>query len=163
MKKQIGMTLIELMVAITLLVILVGIAVPSMKSFLDNKNLSVVGPIFEKSMQLARSETIQRSRTIRVSPTSGTGDWSQGWRIEAVNGPNPADLELIRIFDALPGNPIFTSATFNGVTLLEFLPNGQASTLGSFTLHYADCSGGKGYNYDLLVSGVLKRSDAACP
>jgi type IV fimbrial biogenesis protein FimT len=164
MKKQTGMTLIELMVAAIILVIMASVAVPSMKSFLDRGNLKVVGPIFEQSIKLARSEAIQRNQTVRVSPLSNNADWSQGWRIDLVTGPNPSDIELIRTFDALPGQPVFTSDTFDGSPGIELLPNGQASLIGGFSLNAADCTGGKKYLYNLMLSGLLNRSvTSTCP
>ncbi|NVK38522.1 MAG: GspH/FimT family pseudopilin [Gammaproteobacteria bacterium] len=163
MKKQIGMTLIELMVAIVILAIMASVAVPSMKSFFDRNNLKVVGPIFEKSLQLARSEAIQRSQTVRLTPKGNGKDWSQGWNISLVTGPNPADVQLIRTFDPLPGNPAFVSDTYDATTPLDILPNGQASLIGGFTLNLSGCPDDKMYNYNVLLSGILNRSVTACP
>jgi type IV fimbrial biogenesis protein FimT len=162
MKKQTGMTLIELMVTVIILAIMVGIGVPSMKSLLDRKNLNVVGPIFEKSIKLARSEAIQRTQIIRIIPISGTSDWSQGWSINLVTGPNATDTQLIRTFDALPGNSIFTSDTFDLNTPLDILPNGQASLLGNFTLNKQGCTDDI-YTYSMLLSGILNRNVTPCP
>lgn len=164
MKKQTGMTLIELMTATVIIVIMAAVATPFMKTLLDRSNLKVVGPIFEKSIRFARSEAIQRSQTVRLSPLSASSDWSQGWRIDAVTNSNlPSEtLQLIRTFDALPGDTSFTSKTFNGTTTkLDILPNGQTPILGTFTLNKAGCIGDK-YTYNLLLSGILIRSVSSC-
>lgn len=169
MKKQTGFTLIELMATSIVLVAIVIVAVPSMKSFLDRNKLKVVGPILEKSIKLARSEAIQRTQIIRLTPTSGTKDWSQGWSIELINGPD--DLKLLHKFDALPGDSVFTSDTFDANTPLDILPNGQAAIIGDFTFHRRgtnDVDGnptceGQEYTYALLLSGLINRSVAPCP
>ncbi|MFY0700783.1 MAG: GspH/FimT family pseudopilin [Bermanella sp.] len=162
MKKQTGLTLIELMAVTAILSIMVGFAVSGMKSLLDRQNLSVVGPIFEKTIKLARSEAVQRTQVVRITPSSGTNDWSQGWSINIVNGPNPGDLQLIRTFDALPGNTVFTSDTFDGSTPFDILPNGQASLPSRFTLSEEGCTN-KIYTYDVLLSGILDRNVSPCP
>jgi type IV fimbrial biogenesis protein FimT len=162
MKKQTGLTLIELMAVTVILIVMVGMAVPGMQSLFDRKNLSVVGPIFEKTIKLARSEAVQRTQVVRIIPTSGSNDWSQGWSINLVNGPNPGDLQLIRTFDALPGSTVFTSDTFDGSTPFDILPNGQASLPSRFTLNEEGCTSNI-YTYDVLLSGILDRDVNPCP
>ena len=162
MKKQTGLTLIELMVSTIILAIMVSAAAPSMKSFFDRGNISVVGPIFEKTIKLARSEAIQRSQTVRISPISVSSNWANGWRIDLVTGPNPADVSLIRTFEALPGDTVFTSDDFDGNTALDILPSGQAVNLGDFELSQSGCVGGEKYIYSLLLSGILDRSVIPC-
>lgn len=162
MKKQTGMTLIELMVATIILAIMVGVAVPAMKSQLDAGNFSVIGPIFEKSVKLARTEAIQSSQNVRITPNSNTNDWTQGWSIELITGPNPADFQLIRTIDAMPGDATFTSDTFDGDTPILIRPNGQTSLIGSFTLQKRNCLG-EIFTYNLLLSGIVDRRSSACP
>lgn len=162
MKKQTGLTLIELMIATIILTIMVSVAVPSMKSFLDRGNFSVIGPLFEKTVKLARTEAVQRTQTIRISPNSGNSDWSQGWSIYLVTGPSSSDVQLIRTFDAVPGDAVFTSATFDGSTNLDILPNGQAALIGSLTLNKAGCIGDI-HTYNILLSGIVNRSVTPCP
>ncbi|MGR6873374.1 GspH/FimT family pseudopilin [Pseudomonas sp. HK3] len=163
MKKQNGLTLIELMITTIILVILASAAVPSMKGLFDRSNRDIAGPAFEKTVKLARSEAIQRSQTVRISPTSGSNDWSQGWRIDLIVSSDPIVLQLIRSFDPLPGTTVFTSDTFDGNTPLDVLPNGQASLVGNFTLSQAGCSAGDINTYSVLLSGTLNRRVTPCP
>ncbi|MFT5594148.1 MAG: prepilin-type N-terminal cleavage/methylation domain-containing protein [Oceanicoccus sp.] len=165
MKKQIGMTLIELMVATAIFIAIVSWAMPSMKFLIDRKNLQVIGPTFERSIRLARTEAIQRSQTVRISPLSGSSDWSKGWRIDAITNPNQLNenLELIRTFDSLSGDPNFSSNIFDGDTKFEIRSDGQASLVGDFTIHLANCEGGKKYIYSVLLSGLLSRNETTCP
>ena len=68
MKKQTGLTLIELMVSTIILALLMAVALPSMKSMLDRGNFKPIGRSFEKAVKYARSEAINRSQTVRISP-----------------------------------------------------------------------------------------------
>ncbi len=160
------MTLIELMATMVILGTLVTVAVPSMKSVFERKNITEVGKHFERSIKMARNEAISRSAVVRVRPTSASSDWSEGWFLEysklEADGIT-VTVEVIRTFPALAGNPTFTSAIFNDSTLFEILPNGQARTLGGFVLSYtANCSAGV-INYALLLSGILQKRITPCP
>jgi prepilin-type N-terminal cleavage/methylation domain-containing protein len=164
MKKQTGLTLIELMVTTIILVIMASVAVPSMKSFLDRGNRGTIGPIFEQSVKLARSEAIQRSQTVSITPISGTSDWAQGWRIETMdNTTTPATPILIRIINNLPGNFTFTGS----LTSFSIRATGQANAIGSFTLSLPTANNtgciGNIDTYNLLLSGLLSRSVTKCP
>lgn len=159
--RQKGMTLIELMVSTIILAILVSAAVPGMKSLFERKSIFAIGDFFIKSMQLARIEAIQRSQTVTVITESGTGDWSQGWRFEAldING----NIEVIKRFPPLPSSPIFTSAVYDGSPNLLVLPTGQVNTVGTFDMYYPDCTGDQRLSFDVLLSGLMKRGVSVCP
>ena len=75
----------------------------------------------------------------------------------------PDEPVLIRTFPAVPGNPTFTSETFegDGFTLRA---NGQLkNAVGNFTLYSpTNCAAGS-YTLSLLVSGSIKKAESACP
>ncbi len=160
------MTLIELMASIMILGIMVSVAVPTMKGLFERKNIISVGKFFERSVKLARTEAINRSAVVRIQPTSASSDWSKGWHLEYTSlnddGINTT-VEVIRTFPALSGNPTFNSTAFDGTTVFEILPNGQARTLGTFVLSYPNnCSVGV-ITYTVLLSGILQKRVATCP
>jgi len=157
MKKQNGFTLIELMATTVIMVLLVSVAVPSFKSMFEQKNTPKIAKSFERSIKYARTEAINRNALVQVRSTSGTKDWSQGWYIELTNG------DLIRRFNAIPGNPTFTSKTFDDTNKLQIMANGQAISWGEFDLYYSDnCQAGS-FSFELLTSGLLKKKENACP
>ncbi len=160
------MTLIELMVSIVVLALMVSVAVPTMTQLFERKSVTEVGKFFERSIKLARTEAINRNAVIRVQPTSASSNWSQGWSLEYTklddDGVTTTN-EVIRTFPALAGDPSFSSVVFDGTTVFEILPNGQARTLGTFVLSYPDnCSAGV-ITYTVLLSGTLQKGVAACP
>ncbi len=74
-----GMTLIELLVAIALVAILMGIAAPSFINFRRNADLTSTANTFLSSMALARAEAMKRSLNVYVAPIGAT--WATGWRV----------------------------------------------------------------------------------
>lgn len=58
-----GFTLLELMVTMTIAGILAGIAIPNMRSFLQNNRIASTGNDLLHSIQIARTEGIKRQQT----------------------------------------------------------------------------------------------------
>lgn len=87
-----GFTLIEMMVALTVLGVLMVIAVPSFNNAILGNKLSGYANNFIGSAQLARSEAIKRNAQVVMCRSSdgascaGSGGWQQGWIIFADNG-----------------------------------------------------------------------------
>ncbi len=160
-KTQNGFTLIELMVTTIILIIIVSVGVPGLRSLLTKHNIQSSGTLFAKSIQFARTEAIKLGIPIHVRPVSNSTDWSQGWIVEDPTDPTPA----IRKFEGLPGSPTFTSTLLNGAVATStfvIFPNGQAQTTGSFQMSYADCTGNNVLTYTALISGVLKKTVSGC-
>jgi type IV fimbrial biogenesis protein FimT len=160
-QRQSGLTLVELMVATAILAIIASAAVPAMRDLLTSKNVKSISKHFDRSIRLARSEARDRSVNMRIKPTSNSADWSQGWHIEYTDDNN--NVQIIKRFDALPYNPIFTSNTFNGANDLIITGTGQAQTVGSFDFYYPGCTGNERYTFNLLLSGMLSKGVSACP
>jgi type IV fimbrial biogenesis protein FimT len=86
-----GVTLVELMFALTVLGILLAIAVPSFRGASLSSRLSAIANDLHSSVQIARSEAIKSNTTVTLcTSTNGTscaasGDWEQGWIVLDVN------------------------------------------------------------------------------
>jgi type IV fimbrial biogenesis protein FimT len=71
-RDQSGFTLAELMLALGISAILVAIAVPSMRSFIDNSRIRATSESIQNGLSLARNEAVRRNRTIEfVALTTG--------------------------------------------------------------------------------------------
>ncbi len=90
MNRQLGFTIIELMVAIAVLGVLMGIGVPGMQSFLQNSRLTSQINLLSTSLAIARSEAIKRNdRVLICVSTNGTAceatgsgtTWDEGWLV----------------------------------------------------------------------------------
>lgn len=160
-KRESGLTVVELVTAVTILGLSLAIAIPLMENTLGRKNIDAVGRIFEQSINYARTEAAKLGQIVEVKPSSNTRDWSEGWRLEATNASGSP--QLIREFEALTGDIIFDSPDFNGASPIEILPNGQVQQVGTLYLYYADCETGNGLvTYSLFVSGMLRKQLSPC-
>lgn len=80
-----GVTLIELLVAMSVLTILLAVGVPSFSQFTANTQLNSYTNTLFSHMALARSEAIKRNARVALcksangSTCSTAGDWNQGW------------------------------------------------------------------------------------
>ena len=159
--KQKGLSLIELITAVTIIGITLAVAIPAMEGTLGRKNIESVGRIFEQSINFARTEAATLSQIVRIIPESGSTDWSNGWRLEYTD--STGSTQLIRKFEPLTGDIIFNSSDFTGLSPIQILPSGQALAVGTLYLYYADCETGNGLvTYSLLVSGMLKKRLSLC-
>jgi type IV fimbrial biogenesis protein FimT len=119
-----GFTLIEMLVTLAIFAVLLMIAIPSMRPFLQSQSVKNASMDINSTAALARSEAIKRNTTIDVTANSAT-DWSQGW---VVSQTTPA--ATIRKQPAL-GNIVITSSSGS----FSFDGNGRMTSTGStFTI-----------------------------
>jgi len=70
LRRSGGFTLIELMIALTLAAILMAIATPNIRVFLQNNRLSSASNDLLRSFQVARTEAIKRQQNVVVCATN---------------------------------------------------------------------------------------------
>jgi type IV fimbrial biogenesis protein FimT len=153
--KQSGFTMIELMFAITVLAVLVGIGLPSMQDFVRSSRMSAAANDIVSDFNIARSEAVKRRVPITLcksqngvdcDTTSGAGPFSH-WVI-FVDDANPALAqgtdgngaidagEVILRDRELPDS--ITVTTTNGQIRATFLPTGfpriEAANVNRFKL-----------------------------
>ena len=121
-----GFTLIEVMVAITILGVLIAIAMPSFTSTIRRYRTEAIRDDLTASLQIARSEAIRRGLpdttriTITRTPSSATctavtttaGVWTCGWQIYQDNNNN-------QVFDAAGDGLIQQSIVPTGFSVTE--------------------------------------------
>jgi prepilin-type N-terminal cleavage/methylation domain-containing protein len=95
-RLQRGFSLFELMMALAIAGVLVGLAAPNMRSFTQNNRLTAASNDLLRAFQIARSESITRQRTVVVcasnNPTADTAvcsyDAFTGWIVFEDNNNN---------------------------------------------------------------------------
>lgn len=76
-QRQQGFTLIELMIAITLLGILLSIALPSYRSFIQNSRIRNAAESISNGLQVARAEAVKRNAPVQFK-LQVDSSWSVG-------------------------------------------------------------------------------------
>jgi type IV fimbrial biogenesis protein FimT len=141
-KKSIlsGFTLIELLVTLSVASILLSVAVPSYRSFVQDGLLMTQSNSFSSAIALAKSEAIKRSNRVTIC-SSGNGTncnggtvWSNGWIVFAdPNGSGTVDAgeQIIQVNMALLGGNTLNG----GRTRITFTADGFSMGFnGTFSL-----------------------------
>jgi type IV fimbrial biogenesis protein FimT len=115
--RDAGFTLLELMVTMTIIVVLLGIGVPSFRSFVSSQRVKSAASEVSSMLILARSEAIKRNRNVIID--QATGGWQNGW---AVSTTSPAGIAVtLNQHEAFPSTLTVTNAT----TSLSYNGNGR--------------------------------------
>jgi type IV fimbrial biogenesis protein FimT len=133
-----GFTLIELMVTVTIAGVLMAVAIPSFRSFIQNDRQWTQSSTLVMSLDAARSESIKQDVAggVIVCPStdaltcSGTA-WANGW-IVISSAPAATAVGPIMRVPALPTGTTMTEAA--GLAQVIFQSNGMVQTAAAFTM-----------------------------
>ncbi|MBT8768998.1 GspH/FimT family pseudopilin [Metapseudomonas boanensis] len=123
---QRAFTLIELMVAIALLAVLIGVAVPSYQSFIAAQRVRATVSDLHGDLVLARSEAVKRNRSMIL--TGHSSGWAAGWTLA---NPVAGQPDLIS-HSAVTGVEIEASAV-----QVQFSASGRVATAVTFEVSSA--------------------------
>lgn len=149
LKFSMGFSLVEMMVAVSIMAILASVAIPSFQSMIRNQRVKSASFELFASLMVARSEAIKRNTDVTITPVTA-GSWQDGWQIAegATVLKNQAALAGIAVSDA--------PAT------LTYRRTGRASAEASFQIDIdpADASFIRCITIDL--SGLPSTKKGAC-
>jgi type IV fimbrial biogenesis protein FimT len=134
-RRQSGVTIIELLIAVTLLSLLVGIGVPTFRSWIQNSQVRTGADALLNGVQLARAEAIRRNKPVEFILRDGA-DWS-------VVLVNPRTTLQERQGREGSKNAVF-NVTPAGADRITFNPIGAPSSSnqdGSFPIQEIDITG----------------------
>src|SRR5690554_3232759 len=156
-KTQLGFSLLELMVTLTIAGILAAIAVPTMQSIITNRHADKLASELQLDIMYARNQALSVSKAVTMKPLSNS--WDNGWVIEQ-------DGNTIRQKGSA-SNPIAKktgeiTSTYTTATPLTFDKKGQSAATGTFTINVADCTGNRKRTLQINSIGQLMTTNASC-
>ena len=133
---QLGFTLIDVMIGISIMALMTMIAVPSFTTLIQDRQQFARLSEFQSALQLARSEAIKRgSRTVVCASSDGaacaTTAWSSGWLVyvdDDSDGVKDASETLLAVADSLDNGYSLIGST-NIADMVRYNGNGDAIEL----------------------------------
>ena len=152
MKKQNGVTLIELMIAIAVLAVLLGIGIPSFQDTIRTNRVAAITNDLVGALQFARSEAVRRGEDVTVCSSNDqatcSGTWSDGWVVRTAT-------TTLRVWPALRAgaNVVPTPAG-----TIVYGPMGNAAVARCFDITFDTAA----RNVDINAGGRVQSNQGAC-
>jgi type IV fimbrial biogenesis protein FimT len=170
-----GFTLLELMAAITLLGILLGVGVPSFNAMIRNNRAAAGANDFLTALSITRSEAMKRGMPVTICAADAAGtdcsgedtsEWVNGWLVFSDRGGDSGVIdtdegdEVVQRFAALGGGLSLSTAE---VGFLTFRADGAlASAPVEFGLEHDHCTGENRRVIAIVPTGRANLSKEAC-
>ena len=154
-----GFTLVEMMVTVVVMVVLLGVAVPSFRQMIANQRVKTASFDLFSALSYARSEAIKRNLPVSVrAGESVDGAWSTGWRI--MDGAN-----VLRSWGAISSLSVSNTATGNA-TVLTFGSDGRMTIAAAPKLQIQPSTSVTGVSsrcVQISLSGRPTTQTGGCP
>lgn len=79
-KSSLGLTLIELLITMLIVIILIAIGIPSYQKFIQTERFAVATNNLYQAYRFARSEAIKKSSPMTLLASDGV--WGNGWHVQ---------------------------------------------------------------------------------
>ncbi len=141
-KRQGGLTFIELMTTLTMLMIVSAIALPSFRDTIAGGRQTAQKNYVIAALQLARSESVKRGiRTVMCTSSDGgscdgSSDWDSGWIIfvdEDANDTKDTGDAFLQVGATMDTGFSLIGST-DLVNMIRYDPNGDSLESGTLTL-----------------------------
>jgi type IV fimbrial biogenesis protein FimT len=168
-RVQTGLTLVELMVTLAVLIIAITVVRPTFDSVIkSNHNTSHTNELIG-ALRLARSEAVKRGEWVVVCPSNAknnaceSSNWQNGWLVFSDPNNNHtyerASDELIRVWLAPEGGIVFNNAP----EYIRFHSSGELSgDVPDFAVQFSGCSGNRARTISISRMGRAEATRSAC-
>jgi type IV fimbrial biogenesis protein FimT len=175
-QKSSGFTLVEILTAIVVLAILLGIGIPSLTAIMRQNRLAGKTNELIGALALARSEAVKRGSRVSICSANAAGDdcsggidWSNGWLLFSDSEGNEGEIDadgtapddtIIQSWAAPSLESIDLTSSHASIT---FMSSGAATVQTSFTVRPQNCTGaGNARRIDVALSGRASKSNGDC-
>lgn len=124
-----GFTMIELVVAISIVAILLAIGVPALRDLVVSQRVRTAANNLYSDLSYARAEAIKRNAQVQV--TRAGGAWTSGWDVLSTGNPLRTQPSLGAVSYAGSAE---SSVTYN--------PDGRTTLAGTNSFNFSSPSGG---------------------
>jgi type IV fimbrial biogenesis protein FimT len=146
--KRNGFTLVELMIALSIMGVLLSVALPGMAAMVERQRLRMAVFDLLGAVELARSQALARGTQVLLAPREAAGlDWASGWvvfvdrdgdrrpglgdDIVSVHGPVARGIHIAAVFSSQQ-HPDYIA--YNGSGRSANAGGGMAARWGTLTL-----------------------------
>ena len=159
-------TLVELLIAMAIIAILLGLAAPSFQAFVQDARITSEARKFSLALQTARSEASRINASVLLCASAGNSvcgtDWTTNKLVfaDADHDKTRSSAETL-IFSGAPSAPRIT-VTGPAAGWIEFNSSGQANALASFKLCDSR-TGNVGRLVSVELTGRSSLTTTVCP
>lgn len=164
-----GFTLVELLVAVAVLAILVGWAIPSMYHLISQNRMTATTNQLVGLVHHARSEALKTGERVWVSPMTdgeGTASWSLGaviWVDDNGDGSRAATESVREVWIDNSDISVAGSATALVIAPFGFDAAGYAISDQAYTLTLcSDAVPARGQRIEINAGGQIRTEDEDC-
>lgn len=165
-----GYSLVEVLMTLIIVGILVAIAYPSYRSFIQNTRVTTLTNDFMSSLAYARAEALKGDVAVTICPTADdnyydcgpAANWPRGWIIFQDRNQNGHVANLkdrLKVYRSGVGDiQVMTTVPYITYNRAGFLSAG----IGAFTLSLTDCVGNSARLVNLSPTGRATLTSALC-
>lgn len=170
-----GFTLLELMVAVAVLGILLGVGVPAFREMLAANRMTAVANEMVTAFTVARSEARNRGIPVTLCAANAeldecedTPEWNDGWIVFTDDTGTPGvvddDDEVLQAFPAPPAGFAVTAVAPATLSYVRFLRSGRPDPAadGTLKLTRPDCSDSKARRISIAKTGRVASAKTPC-
>jgi type IV fimbrial biogenesis protein FimT len=171
-RRAAGFTLIELMIALSIVGILLAVAVPSFREAMMNVRISAQTNDLMTDLSIARSEAVKRNLPVLLCTSKDGlacgGSWSDGWIVfvDADNSASVTNGDLVmKTRPAAEGNnSIVATAGTETLSAVSYRPTGLTGnkTIVKFSICDSRTTTKSGREVEITVTGRAKATPVVC-
>jgi type IV fimbrial biogenesis protein FimT len=123
--KQLGVTAVELLIAVAILAIASAIAAPSYNGFVANTQIRSTTESIRNGLQVARAEAVKRNATVAFTLNTADTSWVVGCPVVSANCPATIQTKAAR-----EGGAATVTVAITGTNTISFTNLGNITAAG---------------------------------